>query len=284
MSGAEHLVGPLGSAEGPVWTGSVVLFSDPRSSTLLEYRPVSGELVTVAEDTEEANGLARDLAGNLYACAGGSFSGGGRCVVRYGEGGVRHVLASAFRGLPFNEPNDLVVDARARVWFTDPCYGDRRKMELLHEGVYRLDPRTGGGHDVTRVCRDLASPDGIGMSPDGSTLYVTESPPPERKRSRVLAFTVLADGSLADRRTLHDLADNEVASGVHVMAGGDVYVGIIGHHGRPSRIAAFDAAGQARGDLVLDHQPTGCCAGEMAGRRCLFVTTLGGHLVRVDLP
>ncbi|MGY8688125.1 MAG: SMP-30/gluconolactonase/LRE family protein, partial [Verrucomicrobiales bacterium] len=55
------------------------------------------------------------------------------------------VLADAYQGKRFVSPNDIAVDSKGRIYFTDPCYGSRDGLEIMDddsnpiEGVYRID-------------------------------------------------------------------------------------------------------------------------------------------------
>ena len=59
-------------SEGPVWTGSCLLFTHIQQSRILKYDPEAGSITTWRENTNYANGLAYDMEGRLYACEGGA--------------------------------------------------------------------------------------------------------------------------------------------------------------------------------------------------------------------
>ena len=87
-----------------------------------------------------------DSEGRLHACEGGR-EGGNRRVTRTELDGTITVLTDRFQGKSrYNSPNDLVMDSKGRIYFTDPRYGDRSDMEIFDadgkgiEGVYRIDP------------------------------------------------------------------------------------------------------------------------------------------------
>jgi gluconolactonase len=194
----ERIVGPILFTEGPVWTNDTLLFTDLPGSRILRYVPATGECIEVYRDTNEGNGLTLDRQNRLYVC-----EGGGRQVVRYDPDGTRVPLAQRFAGARLNSPNDVVVDERGRVWFTDPRYSDRSNMELDHESVYRLDPTTAGPWQITRVTFDTTRPNGLAFSLDYHTLYVAETPVHEGNR-QLRAYPVNVDGSLGAHRVLHD--------------------------------------------------------------------------------
>lgn|GEM_PF-2729727 len=168
----ERVAGPFSFTEGPVWTGEALLFTDIRNSRIMRYDPTTRVCAPFATETNEANGLTLDRQGRLYVA-----EGGGRRVARYDADGTRVTLADRFESVPLNSPNDLVVDDQGRVWFTDPCYGDRTSMVLSHDSVYRLDPQSDGTWSLTRVTFDTTRPNGLAFAPDYRTLYVAESPP-----------------------------------------------------------------------------------------------------------
>jgi len=67
------------------------------------------------------------------------------------------ILTDKFEGKRYNSPNDVCVDTKGRVWFTDPYYGpDRSGLEMDVDGVYRIDPTlTASGKESVRVTRVL---------------------------------------------------------------------------------------------------------------------------------
>ena len=123
-------------------------------------------------------------------------------MVRYAAGQPTEVIADAHAGAPFNEPNDLAVDAAGRVWFSDPNYGER-PLAQPRESVYRCDP-SASGWKVTEVTTDTNRPNGVLLSADQSILYVAESPRRLDQRRQLRAYPIQDDGSLGDHTLLHD--------------------------------------------------------------------------------
>jgi gluconolactonase len=249
----ERVAGPVGFTEGPVWDGAAVLFCAPRDDQILRFDPATGACAVHHTGTLGAGGLARDRQGRLYAC-----QGRGRRVVRYDPDGSVAVLADRFAGKRLNSPNDLVVDSRGRVWFTDPCYQlDRGHLELDHESVYRLDPRPDGRYAITRVVFDILRPNGLAFSPDEQILYVAESPRfmAEQRAEGVpqlRAYPVRADGSLGPMRVVYDFGDQRGIDGLRVDAAGNVVATCGWQRSGPGpRIAVFAPDG-----TVLEEHPT----------------------------
>jgi sugar lactone lactonase YvrE len=113
-----RIAGGLGFTEGPVWRGTVLLFSDIPNKRIVRWRrlPEGPELTTYA--TGSSNGLTLDRHGQVLAA-----EHDGRRVTRVTEDGTRTVLAERFQGKRLNSPNDLVVKSDGALYFTDPPYG-----------------------------------------------------------------------------------------------------------------------------------------------------------------
>jgi gluconolactonase len=161
-------------AEGPVWWEQerMLVFSDVIGRRTLGWRE-DGSVVAIVDPSAFANGNAVDAEGRLV------HAEHGRRAISRTDGNGTHVLADAYEGMPLNSPNDLVIDRTGAVWFTDPLYGISDPREgypaepsLDHQSVYRWQE----GRPLERMI-DLDAPNGIGFSPDESTLYVAESHP-----------------------------------------------------------------------------------------------------------
>ncbi|MCY3758145.1 MAG: SMP-30/gluconolactonase/LRE family protein, partial [Acidobacteria bacterium] len=109
-----EVAGPFGLTEGPAWDGEALLFSNLPHSRILRYRPETQETETWRQGTRMANGLMLDRRGRLYAC-----EAAGRCIACYHRDGTRTVIAGAFQGRRLNSPNDLALDLKGRIWFSD---------------------------------------------------------------------------------------------------------------------------------------------------------------------
>ena len=143
-----------------------------------------------------ANGLAFDAQGRLILCQHGD-----RRISRL-ENGRFITLVDRFEGKRFNSPNDLVLAADGALYFTDPPYGltktfDDPGREIGWNGVYRLGP----DGRVSVLVKDLRAPNGIGLSPDGRTLYVGQS---DGDRPVVMAYDLAPDGAVSNGRVFFD--------------------------------------------------------------------------------
>ncbi len=214
----EKVHGDLKFSEGPAWTpAGELLFEDtPRDRTMKLDR--KGVVSVFRENTAGANGQAFDRQGRLIVCEGNAKSGGGRRVARVEKDGSTTTLADRFEGKRLNSPNDLTIDRKGRIYFTDPRYNQRENLELDKEGVYRIDP----DGKLTRIIDSLTRPNGIAVTPDGKTLYIADNASPGGVVTLV-AFTLDAAGNASDGRVLHDFGGGRGIDGLTLDRQGRIW-------------------------------------------------------------
>lgn len=243
-------------SEGPVWVdeeGGYLLLSDVQGNVMYRWSDADGLSVFLdpsghpGPDTSGfaepgSNGLVAGPAGTILMCDHGN-----RAVARLDLATREKIfLATHFEGKRFNSPNDV---ARARdgiIYFTDPPYGLLGRnasplRELDYNGVYRLDP----GGTLTLLTKALSYPNGIILSPDELTLYVTVSDPEcaivmayDLDEGRIGEGRVFADWTSLVRKGIPGLPDgmamNEAGNlfatgpgGVHVLTPEGVPLGLV---------------------------------------------------------
>lgn len=259
-----------GPAEGP---DGAIYFSDI-GNRILRFDPKTGKTTAFRDPSGRSNGLKFDAKGRLIACEGANAGGNRRVSVTEKDGTVR-TLADKYGGKRFNSPNDLTLDTKGRVYFSDPRYVGAEPRELDHESVYRIDP----DGTVTRVTTDVRKPNGLVISPDGKTLYVSDHSGEAAQSRALVAYPLTADGSVGPRRVLHDFGKERGIDGMTVAADGTV-VATAGAKAAGG-IYFFDPDGKKLGFLPTPEDPNNCC---FAGpdRRTLYVTA-GKSLYRVTL-
>ncbi len=224
---------------------------------ILRFDPKTKTTTVFTNDSGKSNGLMFDARGFLIACEGSD--GGGRRVSRWDvRTGKRETVADRYMGKRFNAPNDLCIDLKGRIYFTDPRYLGTETRELEHRAVYRID--TDGG--VVEVTHEVEKPNGIAISPDQRTLYVADhnngtdridpsAPKPKLGAMKVYAYPLGPDGLVnGPRRTLIDFGDEEGSDGMTLDTHGNLYLAAR----TPSRpgILVLDPSGKE-----LAHIPTG---------------------------
>jgi gluconolactonase len=222
-------------------------------------------------ETNGANGMTADLAGNLIACEQGSRSQPA-CISRVDRRtGTREVITDGWRGLPFNSPNDVVVTNDGAVWFTDPSYGHLqgfRPPPMVGDYVYRHEPVTG---QTTVVADGFDKPNGVAFSPDERILYVTDSGANQEPGSyyvarphHVKAFDMVGGRHLAGER-LFAVVSPGFPDGLKVDSEGRVYASSF------SGVEVFDPCGAPLGEIRVSGAVNFCFGG--AERSRLLITT-----------
>jgi len=141
-----------------------------------------GKLSTFRTDTGNANGQCFDRTGNLIVCE----SGRGR-LVSLDRQAQATVVVEQHQGKRFNAPNDLWVDPKGGIYFSDPLYGRGVKAQD-GEHVYYLKPDR---KTLVRVINDLVRPNGAGGAlPDGKTLFVSD-----HGAKKIYAFDISNEGT-----------------------------------------------------------------------------------------
>jgi gluconolactonase len=200
-------------AEGPVWVRGegYLLLSDPPENRMFRWSQKGGLSLFMkpsgyaGTDTaifreDGSNGLIPgDRPGTILMADSGS-----RAIARLDlVSKTKTFLVTEYQGKKFNSPNDLVLARDGSIWFTDPPYGlkDLDKSpakQLPFNGVYRLMP----SGEVRLIDGSLTFPNGIGLSPDQRTLYISVSDP---EKARIYAYSLDAAGSVLGRRVFADM-------------------------------------------------------------------------------
>jgi gluconolactonase len=265
-------------AEGPVWVadGGYVLLSDVPKNRIYRWTPgdkapsiflePSGPASTQGLREPGTNGLKPGGRGRILAAGSGD-----RAIALIDvRTKAKRLLVRRFHGKKFNSPNDLAVGPDGAIWFTDPPYGLQgiEKSPLKEQSadrVYRLSP----DGRVTAEESDLAFPNGIAFSPNGRTLYVSNSDP---KQAVIIAWDVSPLGKLSHRRVFADMTAL-AAKGVPGLPDGMT----VDEHGDlwasgPGGIHVFAPDGRELGLISTGVAISNCTFGGADGRT-LFMTS-----------
>ena len=245
----EKIAKDLGYGEGPAWSPEgFLLFSDCHSNKLYKYVPGGKGNTEFADVAGGPIGNAFDSQGRRYTC---EFRE--RRVTRTSKNGKTEVLAARFEGKRLNAPNDIVVRRDGHVFFTDPAFGNQQDArELDFYGVFHLTPRG----ELNAIAKWKTRPNGLALSPNGKTLYVTDS-----DTRSVRAYDLDHGGA---ERVLIDKIPG-VPDGIRVDEKGDLWIAA-------KSIYAYSAEGKRLGEIVMLETPTNLAFGD-ADLATLFVTT-----------
>lgn len=278
-----------GAAAGP---DGCIYFSDfaqPFESgpaRVMKFDPRTEKTSVYCPDSGMGNGLMFTRDGRLLGCCASPL-GGHRALVEFLKDGSVKPVVTKFEGKRFNSPNDIVIDAMGRVYFTDPKYVGPEKMELDSYDVYRFDP----DGSIRVATKEITKPNGIMLSPDGMTIYIAETDngsatadldetPARSGRMTLNAFSVKEDGSLGDKRVLHDFGDKKGIDGMTVDQKGNIYAAVRSETG--FGIVVFSPKGKRLAHIPTPTLPTNCVFGRGDQQKTLYVTA-GGGLYRIKV-
>ncbi|MBT4866966.1 MAG: SMP-30/gluconolactonase/LRE family protein [Planctomycetaceae bacterium] len=246
--------GPAANAQGHVY------FSDIANNRIMRFDSANGSLEVFREPSGRANGLLFDAQGRLLACEGNEWGDddGNRRLTRTDlSTGECTVLTERFDGARYNAPNDVAACSSGFIFFTDPCYHDRNRMEMEHESVYRISP----DGEVTRAISqpDIQRPNGIALSPDEKVLYLVDSCPTIGGNRKIWAFDLADSGEVSNQRVVFDFAPGRGGDGMAVDQQGTLYIaaGIARPRGPhetadvPPGIWIVSSAGELRGRIPI---------------------------------
>lgn len=217
----EKLAGDGAAGEGPAFDPELgVLTSGAKG--IHQFTP-KGES-KVWRERAGTNGLLFDRDGSLVCCEPVA-----RSVSRISRDGKRTVLTDSFGGKKYNQPNDLTIDSKGRIYFSDPRYGPRDDMQQKDadgktiEGVYRID--TDG--KVSRIIgREVDRANGVLVSADGKFLFVADNNNDKGGARKLWRFDLKADGTVdpKSQKLLYDWKLGRGPDGIKQDAQGRLYV------------------------------------------------------------
>ena len=245
--------GPVGTADGGLY------FSDLQTGDKTYRMDPSGKISIYRDHTNGTNGLALTRDGALLGA-----EGDGKRISRVGPGGTVTTLTEGTGGMPLKAPNDLIVDSRGGIYFTDP--GPRPVVAGRKAYVYYLP----AGAKEPRIIDDqITRPNGLTLTANGKTLIVDDT-----VGETVFAFDVQADGSVKNRRPFAHMHDVKAgaesgADGMAIDRQDRIYVT------SSTGLQVFDRKGQYLGTIKIPRQPANLAfAG--TGKRTLYITAREG--------
>jgi gluconolactonase len=285
-----EVVSATGAAsEGPAWDPEWGILSTGKGS--INRHALDGNQSVVREQAG-ANGLLFDREGRLLACEPKQ-----RRVTRMLRDGTLEVLTESYDGQPYNQPNDLTLDSKGRIYFSDACYGGPQNIRQRSpdgrsiEGVYRIDApgkvvRVLGNDDVERA-------NGVLVSADDRFLFVADNCNDRLGGARKLwRFALRDDGTVepGSRKLLYDWGAGRGPDGIKQDIEGRLYVAGGTNESKPpfepdnSRPGGVYVIDPAEGTLlaflpVPTDEVTNCAFGGADGRE--LYASGGGTLYRI---
>lgn len=237
--------GPAADKEGNVF------FTDQPNDKIWKYG-IDGKLSLFMDKSGRSNGLYFDKKGNLISCADEKNE-----LWSIDKNGTITVLLKDFKGHRLNGPNDLWIDSKGGIYFTDPYYQrdywKRAKPDIDGEKVYYL-PK--GKKEAIIVDSLIKKPNGIIGTADGKYLYVADI-----ADNKTYKYKINSDGSLSHKI----LFVSQGSDGMTIDNEGNIYLSGKG-------VTIFDKNGEKIGYIPVPANWVGniCFGGKE--RKTLFIT------------
>ncbi|MDQ0638626.1 gluconolactonase [Pedobacter sp. W3I1] len=187
-----------------------VFFTDQPNDKIWKY-DIDGKLSLYMDKSGRANGTYFDKKGNLIVCADEHNQ-----IWSIDKNKKIKVLFSDYEGKKVNGPNDIWLDAKGGIYFTDPYYQrdywTRKSPEIQGQKVYYL-PK--GKKEAIIVADDVIKPNGIVGTPDGKFLYVADM-----GANKTYRYSIGTNARLTDRQ----LILNQHSDGMTLDNKGNIYV------------------------------------------------------------
>jgi gluconolactonase len=260
--------------EGPVWHADkrIIIFSDIPGDKMHAFDPTSEQTRIFRDPSNKTNGNVFDHEHRLVSCEHSTSR-----VVREEADGTRTLIASHYKGVELNSPNDIVADQGGRLYFSDPPYGRlavvgvERPQLLAVQGVYRVDPHDGS---VTQLADDFDRPNGLCFAENETVLYVNDS-----ARMHIRRFGIRGDKLVGGEVWAELSGDGPGApDGMKSDSAGNIFCC------GPGGVHVFDKGGKLLGRIKVPEE----CANFNWGdddRRTLYMTsTTSLYSCRTHVP
>ena len=162
------------------------------------------------------------------------------------------VLVDKYQNKKFNSLNDLWIDPKGGVYFTDPRYGRRDNLDQDGEHVYYLSPDR---KSIVRVIDDMVRPNGIIGTRNGKRLYVTD-----HGGKKTFVYTINKDGTLSKKK----LFAPEGSDGMTIDNEGNIYL-------TTNAVAVYNKKGEKVETIKVPEGPANVTFGGK-DKKTLFIT------------
>jgi sugar lactone lactonase YvrE len=202
-------VGGVAFAEGPVFDSKDDLYftNYMKEGTIGQMAPDGTLRVWFTLDRGAPNGLRVDAEDRIVV----ADQDGGRLRRVSADGKRQETLVETYEGKPINGPNDIIIDNKGNIYFTDPKGSSARKPI---GAIYRL----GTDGKLKRLLDGLAFPNGLALTPDEKSLFYDES-----DASRLSAFDLTPNGGIANQRSVAQFLPHGL-DGIHFDEYGRLWI------------------------------------------------------------
>ncbi len=241
--------GPASDKNGNVY------FTDQPNNKILKWNQADNSINTFMESSGRANGLYFDNNENLLAAADDKNE-----LWRIHKSGKIDTLIADFEGKKLNGPNDLWVDLKGGIYFTDPYYQreywTRTEADIKEKNVYYISPDL---KNISIVAKGLTQPNGIIGTPDGKILYVADI-----GDKKTYSYSIQKDGTLSDRKLFTDIGSD----GMTIDNLGNIYLTGEG-------VTIFNSKGERLKNIPINENWTANVTFGGKNQDVLFITAMG---------
>ena len=243
----EKLADGFQFTEGPAAdTNGNIYFTDIPNNRIHRWS-LDRTLSTFRENSGGANGLYFDEDDNLFICEGGN-----RRLVYLTPASELVILADRYDDKNLNSPNDLWLDPKGGIYFTDPRYGNKDDLEQDGEHVYYLSPDR---EKLIRVIHDMIRPNGVIGTPDGKSLYVAD-----HGANETYQYIINPDGTLSNKQ----LFVEQGSDGMTMDSKSNVYL-------TGDSVFIYNPGGELISTIEVPERPSNVCFGGK-DKKTLFIT------------
>ena len=241
--------GPASDKNGNVY------FTDQPNNKILKWNQADNSINTFMESSGRANGLYFDNNENLLAAADDKNE-----LWRIHKSGEIDTLITNFEGKKLNGPNDLWVDLKGGIYFTDPYYQreywTRTEADIKEKNVYYISPDL---KNISIVAKGLTQPNGIIGTPDGKILYVADI-----GDKKTYSYSIQKDGTLSNRKLFTDIGSD----GMTIDNLGNIYLTGEG-------VTIFNSKGERLKNIPINENWTANVTFGGKNQDVLFITAMG---------
>ena len=282
FDGAFFTEGPAYGPDGNLYFSDLTFTAETKmqAGIVWNYNLQTGKTSVYRSPSGMANGLEFDKSGNMIVCEGADY--GGRKITSTDlRTGKSKILTALFNGIPYNSPNDLVIDSKNRIYFTDPRYSGYEKIEQPFFGVYKLDP----DGSVTLIINDIPMPNGIALSPKSDKLYVGcnyEGDLEKRIKpeTNIFVYDLYKNGSVSNGKSFIDYSDDFGPDGMTIDNNGNLYVAL--RDETNPGIYIYNKNAESIDKIPLPEVPSNVTFGKGSDKNYLFITA-GGSLYKIKV-
>ena len=275
--------GPAASLDGKVYFSDITFTSELPNNcgNIFVYDHAKSETYIYRSPSNMSNGMLIDNSNNLIVCEGAD-TGGRRITKTNLKTGKSTIVASTYNGKPFNSPNDLTIDSKGNIYFTDPRYSGDENLEQPFMGVYRID--TAGS--VKLIIDNISMPNGITLSPDEEYLFIScnDESVAENKFDSLYAGMFIArykqnmEGNFIFDTIFAEFFGGYGPDGMTIDSEGNIYAAI--RNEDDPAVWVFTPEGETIDWIRLPEVPSNVCFGKGDYKNILYITA-GGSLYKI---